>query len=47
MNETTTSAPPANEPYRGTVPVPSGTIVKLSGIATPFHRANEPLHARR
>ena len=44
MNETTTSAAPANEPYRGTVPVPSGTIVKLSGIAKTFHRGNEPIH---
>jgi putative ABC transport system ATP-binding protein len=44
MNEITTSAPPANEPYRGTVPAESQTIVKLSGIAKTFHRGNEPIH---
>ena len=44
MNEITTSDSPANEPYRGTVPVPSGTIVRLSGIAKTFHRGNEPIH---
>ena len=44
MNEITTSQTPANEPYRGTVPAPSGTIVKLSAIAKTFHRGNEPIH---